>query len=1394
MSSLINSEREMVFQQNCRSFEFVRIASVFCGVIAAASLSLLVVTRSFAVEAWADPNLPVKDGLELWLDGAHATGDQPFPADGKLNKWTDASGKNRNLRSPDTKAVPSIFKLGNIGVVRFDGIDDHLRSTKLGTKLESFTVVIVAAPRQNLGGFAAFASLNAAGERDYTSGLNIDLGASITGQFSVLNVEGRRFSGPQNLRTRESTFAGLHTLIVSSDAKDKTVRLMVNGHAEGSRPRDSAPISMEEITLGARYYNNDAGPQHVTGFGRIDVAEILIFNRALAPAELNSLRKYLDGRYALIKDVLPRDAEASTQLVLVKDPPPVQVFPPGFSARELPLDLTNINNLKYRPDGTLVALAYDGKIWLLRDTDHDGLEDKAELFWDNSSGLRSSIGMDLTPPGYERGNGVFVVGKTRCVLIVDTNGDDRADKEIEVAGGWKESFHAVDGLGVAFDRRDGSVYYGRGTSNFADPFLHDKEGKAQYRITDEAGTIIRVAPDFKAHEIVATGIRFPVAIRFNSRGDLFATDQEGATWLPNGNPFDELLHIQRGRHYGFPPRHPQNLPHVIDEPSTFDYSPQHQSTCGLNFNEPMRPDGPVFGPKAWAGDAIVTGYSRGRLFRTELALAPAGYVARTNLLACLNMLPADACITPDGGLVVACHSGAPDWGSGPTGKGKLFKITYTDPNYPQPVTVWPTGPREVRVEFDRPVPPEKLHDVLMQATLTGGRYVRAGDRFESLWPGYAAVQAQNLSPRFNVPMRSAQLTPDGRTLVLATDPVSRAVHYGLTLPREDSKADSISGVLPQDPVIDLDFDLSGCEATWKPSRGGAAWSGWLPHLDLDVSRQFTKDSAPHDELWNSINEPGELTLRGQLELTDMLRPAIQPGSKIDYEYPPESVTVSFNSAALKSKLQLITSGDKRIEPASTKTGSQVTFTVPADAKKLVPFEIRLTKQSGSPTLAAEWTTNEDNRPRPFPLRRLLLPWADTSDKAEDALISHQPPELDGGSWARGYREFFGEKAMCSKCHAMYWRGGTIGPDLSNLVHRDYASVLRDVTHPSFAINPDYLSYTVVLNDGRVLVGVVHSTRDTISVGDSKGVITMLKRADVQEMHPSPISTMPEKLPEQLGPERTRDLLTFLLTPPPQMPRDHPGPRPKARTVAEVRTMLAGAPNPPGKTRLVHVLFVSGAKDHGIGEHDYPAFQKTWSELLAAAYDTQVSTASEWPTTKQFKETNVIVFFQHGDWNEKRAADIDAYLKRGGGLVYIHWAVDGQKGGHEFAKRIGLAGLGLVGFRHGEETLAFNHSTKHPIIRNFDTLKLFDETYWKMAGSLPADRVLATAVEDGQPQPQLWSLEPGKGRVFVSIPGHFSWTFDDPLFRILLLRGIAWAAHEPVDRFNDLVWLGSEISR
>lgn len=90
----------------------------------------------------------------------------------------------------------------------------------------------------------------------------------------------------------------------------------------------------------------------------------------------------------------------------------------------------------------------------------------------------------------------------------------------------------------------------------------------------------------------------------------------------------------------------------------------------------------------------------------------------------------------------------------------------------------------------------------------------------------------------------------------------------------------------------------------------------------------------------------------------------------------------------------------------------------------------------------------------------------------------------------------------------------------------------------------------------------------------------------------------------------------------------------------------------------------------------------------------------------------------------------------------------------------------------------------------------------MPGDVSKIHVLATAIEEDQPRPLLWTREvPAPaghadrktGRVFVSILGHYTWTFDDPLFRLLLLRGMAWSAHEPVDRLVGLATIGVRIA-
>jgi putative heme-binding domain-containing protein len=1336
----------------------------------------------------------VTAGLELWLDAGRqnaarrAHGRPALGSGQKLDTWYDASGHGRHLIQKEGRAQPVLTLEGDQAAVRFDGRQQHFSLPGLGRSARAMTVFVVAAPFSNRGNFRGLLALNRAGVNDYVSGLNVDLGPAPSGRFQVVNVEGAGFGGATNLLKGPFDFGIVQRLAVTSAAGPGGTKLYLNGKLQGQRNRADAALHFDRVTVGARFYTN-GGPPQVRDFFDGDILEVLVYSRVLSADERHAVDRYLAARHGNLRRIaLPPRPDGGRRLVSVPNPPAVQMLVPGFTVRQLPVDLTNINNVRYRADGKLVALAYSGDVYLLSDSDGDGLEDRVELFWNNKGRLRAPIGMDLTPPGYRHGQGVFVASKGKCSLLVDTDGDGKADREIIVAQGWQELPHGVDALGVAFDRKDGSVYFGLGVADFTNAYQVDKGGKAHYRLDSERGTILRVAPDFKSREVVCTGIRFPVGLAFNRRADLFCTDQEGATWLPNGNPLDELLHLQKGRHYGFPPRHPKHLPSVIDEPSVFDYGPQHQSTCGLQFNEPIG-GGPVFGPAAWRSDALVCGYSRGKLYRTQLVKTEGGYLARTQLLAALNMLACDACVSPRGDLVIAVHSGGPDWGSGPGGKGKLYKISYTGKGLAQPVLAWPHGPREVRVAFDRPVDPEHFKDLAARAVIEYGPYVSAGDRFEHLRPGYQVVQDQLEAPRHRLPVLGLQLTPDRRTLILATAAHPRAVSYALTLPGLGRPVRFSGKELPQVPETDLAYDLTGVEATWQAKGSAEEWSGWLPHLDLTAARDFTAGSATHDGLWARLRRPGKLKLRAQLNLWQMLRPAVQPGSRLDYKLPPEQVTLTFRA---RGGLEVRGPFKAAAVPADGSGRRGLRFTVRPLAAPPVPVEVILATGQGEPDLTVLWHTQEDPRPRALPLHRVLVSWARTGDEAPLIPVAREVPELKGGNWLRGRAVFFSDDAACSKCHTLHGAGGRVGPDLSNLPHRDYHSVLRDIVQPSFAINPDFITHIVELKDGRVLTGTLRTEGGRVHVGDGQGLVTSVPREEIDRVRISPLSVMPEGLPERLGPGRLRDLMTFLLTDPPRMPEYGKGPPPPPRSLKEVRAALAGAPNPPARVRALHVVLVAGKKDHGPGEHDYPAWQKVWKGLLEMAGSTKVTTAWEWPAAEDFRTADVLVFYQHGKWDATRARDIDAFLARGGGLVYIHYAVDGSPDAKAFAGRIGLSWDAGARFRHGPLDVQFSRGSAHPIARNFDKVHFHDESYWRLVGDPKRVEVLATGIEEGKPQPLFWRRAEGKGRVFVSIPGHYAWTFDDPLFRLLLLRGIAWVAREPVDRFNELVMPGARV--
>lgn len=290
--------------------------------------------------------------------------------------------------------------------------------------------------------------------------------------------------------------------------------------------------------------------------------------------------------------------------------------------------------------------------------------------------------------------------------------------------------------------------------------------------------------------------------------------------------------------------------------------------------------------------------------------------------------------------------------------------------------------------------------------------------------------------------------------------------------------------------------------------------------------------------------------------------------------------------------------------------------------------------------------------------------------------------------------------------------------------------------------------------------------------------------------------------------------------------------PEPRSRSEVQAVLAKAPKRPPKQQLrqLDIVLVAFKKDHGLNEHDYPLWQQRWAVLLggqeagpekqvnlhgpapkkerervlAGAPNVQVSTADGWPSEEQLKTAELIVAFCYIQWDEQKMKDLEEFLSRGGGFVLLHPAViipQGKDITEQMTKLIGLAWEhDYTRWRHGQVALKIT-APDHPICLGLpETIQLLDEAYWPLKGDRSKVNILATSDEtiskdsdQTKPEPMFYAYQSGKGRVLSCILGHYTWTFDDPYFRILLLRGMAWAAGESPYRFDQLVIRGSHLT-
>lgn len=248
--------------------------------------------------------------------------------------------------------------------------------------------------------------------------------------------------------------------------------------------------------------------------------------------------------------------------------------------------------------------------------------------------------------------------------------------------------------------------------------------------------------------------------------------------------------------------------------------------------------------------------------------------------------------------------------------------------------------------------------------------------------------------------------------------------------------------------------------------------------------------------------------------------------------------------------------------------------------------------------------------------------------------------------------------------------------------------------------------------------------------------------------------------------------------------------------------------------LKSVVFIAGKPSHGPGEHEHNAGVQLLAKCLGQGAATLVTTKvhlnAEWPSLEELKGADTIVIYADGGPGHPALQDdhlqqLDAQMKRGCGLVCLHYAVEipKEKGGPEFLKWLG--GYFETDWSVNPTWDAKFDLPRSPITNGVKPFATHDEWYFHMRfpegmqnvtpilGAVPPastmDRpdgahsgnpTVRAEVAAGKPQYVAWAVErPDGGRGFGFSGGHYhkNWALDDQ--RKLVLNAIVWTTKAQV---------------
>jgi putative heme-binding domain-containing protein len=108
----------------------------------------------------------------------------------------------------------------------------------------------------------------------------------------------------------------------------------------------------------------------------------------------------------------------------------------------------------------------------------------------------------------------------------------------------------------------------------------------------------------------------------------------------------------------------------------------------------------------------------------------------------------------------------------------------------------------------------------------------------------------------------------------------------------------------------------------------------------------------------------------------------------------------------------------------------------------------------------------------------------------------------------------------------------VGPNLSNYGRKKLPpdSLMTQILDPNRLVAANYMSYIVVLDDGRVESGLItDQTPTSVTIKRDKDVRVTILRKQIDAIKSSGKSLMPEGLEKKVNQQEMADLLEFLMS-------------------------------------------------------------------------------------------------------------------------------------------------------------------------------------------------------------------------------------------------------------------------